>query len=296
MARRVRGESSRGLSQTLSARDLGRAGDLGATAHYEDPAYYDSAYAGRREDVAYYLRLGRLSGGPVLEYGVGTGRVAIEQARLGVEVTGIDASEKMLEHFRKKLRAETTEVRRRVKLVQGDMRRVSLKRTFPLVIAPFNTIQHLYDRRDMERFLSRVRAHLAPRGRFVFDVLCPHADYLGADPARTYGAPRFRYPGRGVVRYRERFEYDPFRQVLLMHFEFRPESGAPPWTTPLTHRQWFPQELEALLHYNGFRDLVWSENFTDARPSAAADSLVVSCRSARGERFRAASSQRKKGP
>lgn len=227
----------------------------------------------------------------MLEYGIGTGRVALELARHGIAVTGVDASEKMLAHFRNKLRAESPEVRHRVKLVLGDMRRVTVKRTFPLVVAPFNALQHLYDRTDMERFLSRVRRHLAPGGRFVFDVLCPHADYLGADPERTFGAPRFRYPGKGVVRYRERFEYDPFRQVLLMDFEFRPESGAPAWRTPLTHRQWFPQELEALLHYNGFRDLLWSENFTDAPPSATTDSLVVSCRAAGAG---APSSQRKK--
>lgn len=286
MAGGVRGEGSRGLTSSASISSLGKAGDPGATAHYEDPTYYDQAYADRRDDVSYYVRLGRLSGGPVLEYGVGTGRVALALARAGIEVTGVDASAEMLAGFREKLRAEPREVRRRVKVVRGDMRTAALRRRFPLVIAPFNTLQHLYDRADMEGFLARVRAHLSPWGRLVFDVLSPHADYLGADPEKTFGAPRFRYPGRGVVRYRERFEYDPFRQVLLMELEFRPESGAPAWRTPLTHRQWFPQELEAMLHYNGFGDIVWSENFTDAPPSARVESLLVSCRVTNQGRFR----------
>lgn len=283
MARRVRGESRSRLIHG-AAQAHGERADEGTTAHYEDPAYYDAAYADRRDDVAAYVRLSRYSGGPVLEYGVGTGRVALEIARSGVSVTGIDASAPMLAHFREKLAGEPAEVRRRVRLVRGDMRRTQLGQRFPLVIAPFNAVQHLYDRRDMEQFLARARAHLAPRGRLVFDVLTPHADYLGADPDRWFGAPRFRYPGQGVVRYRERFEYDTLRQVLLMRFHFRPESGAPAWEIPLTHRQWFPQELEAILHYNGFEDLVWTENFTDSPASPEADSLVVSCRAATARR------------
>lgn len=280
MAARVRREGSelRRQESTPARPQYGRAGDQGATAHYGDPAYYDQAYADRRGDVAYYVRLGTAARGPVLEYGVGTGRIAVELARAGVSVTGVDLSTPMLDRLRARLLGEPRGVQTRIKIVRGDMRTVRLRSRFPLVIAPFNTLQHLYDRADMEQFLARVRAHLAPGGEFVFDVLVPHADYLGADPERTFGAPRFRYPGAGVVRYRERFEYDAIRQVLLMELEFRPESGSAPWTTPLTHRQWFPQELEALLHYNGFGDLRFSGNFTDAAPTHETESLVVRCR------------------
>jgi SAM-dependent methyltransferase len=253
--------------------------EAGATAHYEDPAYYDTAYRSRRDDVAYYVRQGRLSGGPVLEYGVGTGRIAIELARAGIEVTGVDQSRPMLQALATRLEAEPSDVRGRVRIVRGDMRRVRLKKRFPLVIAAFNTVLHLYERVDMERFLAGVRAHLSPAGRFVFDFSMPHDEYLGADPTRTFGAPRFRHPSRGLVRYRERFEYDPLAQVLLTEMRFLPEDGSRPWSVPLTHRQFFPREMEALLHYNGFRDIVWSADFTDAPPDEGVDSLVVSCRS-----------------
>ena len=263
---------------------FGRARDLGATAHYDDAAYYDQAYADRTDDVAYYLRLGRLSRGPVLEYGVGTGRVALPLARAGVLVTGVDTSRPMLAALREKLAQEPREVRDRVRLVHGDMRSARLGRRFPLVMAPFNTLLHLYDRADFERFFARVRQHLAPRGRFVFDVLVPHAEYLGADPSRAHGAPRFRHPTRGVVRYAERFGYDPLSQVLLMHLDFRPVDGSPPFTVPLTHRQIFPRELEALLHYNGFGDLVWQADFAEGLPERPVDSLVVSARVCRRRR------------
>lgn len=276
MAERVRGEEP----ELTDFRELCRAG---SSAHYEDPAYYDQAYRSRRDDTAYYVRLGRLSGGPVLEYGVGTGRIALELARAGVDVTGIDRSESMLAGLRARLAELPPEVSRRVRVVRGDMRRARVRRRFPLVIAAFNTVLHLYERKDVEQFLAGVRAHLAPRGRFVFDFSVPHAEYLGADPARTFGSPRFRHPSRGLVRYRERFEYDPLAQVLLTEMRFIPEDGTAPFGVPLTHRQFFPREMEALLHYNGFTDISLTGDFTDAAPGWNVDSLVVSCR-ARGGR------------
>jgi SAM-dependent methyltransferase len=272
VARRVRSEESE-LTKALPQIALG------ASAHYEDPEYYDFAYRDRQDDVAYYTRLGRLSGGPVLEYGVGTGRIAVELCRAGVAVTGVDASAPMLAALERRFSREPDAVRRRMHAVRGDMRTVRLERRFPLIVAAFNTILHLTEREDFEQFFEGVRRHLSPRGRFVFDFSVPHADYLGADPRRTYGAPRFRHPKTGLVRYRERFEYDSFRQVLLMELQFLPESGDPPWIVPLTHRQLFPREVEALLHYNGFSDIQWTADFSDAAPEPGADSLVVSCRS-----------------
>jgi hypothetical protein len=57
-----------------------------------------------------------------------------------------------------------------------------------------------------------------------------------------------------VVKNLEYFDYDPVRQILFVSMEFIPVTGASgeSWVTPLAHRQFFPQEWAALLHYNGF--------------------------------------------
>ena len=271
-------EPDRGLPE------LGRAGDPGALAHYEDPAYYSRAYASRREDVEFYVGAARHADGPVLEYGVGNGRVAIPMARAGAEVVGVDLSRPMLRDLEARLAREPREVRRRVSWVHGDMRNVRLHRRFALVVAPFNTVLHLYRRPELEAFLSRVREHLAPAGRWLFDFSVPQSGDLGRDPTRAYRVPRFRHPTTGqLTRYAERFEYDPVRQLLLVRMEFSPERGAP-CTIPLTHRQFFPQEMEALLHYNGFREITFFGDFSASEPGPGVDSLVVSCRLARKPR------------
>jgi len=160
----------------------------------------------------------------------------------------------MLDAFHDRLRGEPSEVRKRVRLVHGDMRERRLRRRFDLVACTFNTFLHLYDRTDAERFLALVRRHLQPGGRFVFDTSLPLAEELARHPSRPYRVPRMKYPPTGqVVKYAEYFDYDPMSQILRITMRFEPlEAPAEAWSMLLTHRQYHPCEIEALLHYNGF--------------------------------------------
>jgi SAM-dependent methyltransferase len=260
---------------------------VGSIAHYDDPSYYASAYRDREADVAYYVARAKEHGGPVLEYGCGAGRIAIPLARAGVDVVGVDHSAPMLEELRASLAKEPKDVRARVSSKRGDMREVRIARKFPLVLATFNTFLHLYDRDDVERFLARVRAHLAPRGRFVFDASLPSPIDLARDPGKPLRTPPLRHPSFGKCRYAERFDYDPARQILFVSMEFEPlAEGQPPFATPLAHRQFFPRELEALLHYNGF-DVEKLDGGWNGEPlDRYSDVTIWTCR-ARARRSRA---------
>jgi SAM-dependent methyltransferase len=256
--------------------------EAGTSAHYEDPAYYAKTYRSRVEDVRYYVALAGDRGGPVLEYGCGNGRIALALARAGVPVVGVDRSAPMIADLRARLRDEPAAVRARVTVRRGDMRAARLGRRFPLVLCPFNTFLHLYERRDVERFLQRAGEHLVPDGHLVIDVSVPDPAELCRDPARAYFAPRFRYPEAGgggpLVRYAERFDYDRLRQVLFVAMEFMPVDGSDPWMTPLAHRQFHPQELLALLHYNGFAVTECHGDFLGGPFSRTSDTMIVHCR------------------
>lgn len=234
--------------------------EQGSEAHYVDASYYDRSYRRRRHDVAFYRALAdeRADGGAILELGVGTGRVAIAIARDGHEIVGVDRMQPMIDAAIAKLGKETLATRSRVKLHRGDLRTVRLKRRFGLIISPFHVLQHLYSNTDWERALRTVRAHLAPGGRFVFDVLFPEPRWLARDPNKLYRLRDVTIPSLGRrVRYRESFDYDPVTQVLVIHMHFvdpkvEPGRAGHHWWAPLSHRQLFPAELETLLHYNGF--------------------------------------------
>ncbi|MDC3953771.1 class I SAM-dependent methyltransferase [Polyangium jinanense] len=270
-------------TRTRARRDLEL--EAGTSAHYEDPAYYTKTYRSRLDDVRFYADYAAERGGPVLEYGCGNGRITLPIARLGLDVTGVDLSADMLADLRARLRDEPADVRARVTTKRGDMRAVRLGRRFPLVICPFNAFLHLYTRVDVERFLARVRAHLAPRGELVFDVSIPEPEELARDPGRAYATPRFNYPtpdGKGMpVRYTERFDYDKIRQILFVAMEFSPVSGEDSWMTPLAHRQFYPRELEALLHYNGFEILDAWGDFDRSPPTRDSITLILRARARR---------------
>lgn len=257
--------------------------EAGTTAHYENPAYYTKTYKTRLEDVHYYVDLARASSGPVLEYGCGNGRITIPLARTETDVVGLDRSAEMLADLRARLKLEDDRVSNHVTLKRGDMRRAKLGRRFPLVFCPFNAFLHLYTRPDVEQFLARVHEHLTPRGQFIFDVSMPEPEELARDPNRAYRTPRFRYPSEDgnsetLVRYSERFDYDKLRQLLFVAMEFSPVNGGEPWMTPLAHRQFYPQELEALLHYNGFEIEVFAGDFMGSPVSTSSSTLLIHAR------------------
>jgi SAM-dependent methyltransferase len=226
----------------------------GAVAHYEDPQYYDHTYKRRRNDVRFYVELAQERRGPVLELGVGTGRVALALARAGVETVGVEPVPQMLAQAREKLSHLPRAAQGSLSLRAGDARKVRLKRRFPLVFAPFNVFMHLYSREDLEQAFTTVRAHLAPKGRFVFDVLMPDLRAMVRNPGKLYRGPHLTDPKSGhKYEYFEAFEYQATRQVQLVSMVFQNMAQLDDLKViPLSQRQFFPQELEALLHYNGF--------------------------------------------
>ena len=86
---------------------------------------YIPVYEGRN-DIDYYVDLAEKIGGPVLELGCGTGRVLVPVARTGCEITGLDPSPAMLDICRKRLKEEDSDLRKRVTLIEGDMRDFNL--------------------------------------------------------------------------------------------------------------------------------------------------------------------------
>ena len=252
----------------------------GSEAHYEDGRYYDQAYRRRRHDVRFYTELAVRSGGPVLELGAGTGRVALAIGKAGIEVVGVEPMAPMLARACERLDKLPRAARDRIELRKGAVARLRLRRRFPLVIAPFNVWMHLYTREDIERGFATVRHHLEPRGRFVFDVLLPDPSSLAREPSRRYLGGKVPHPRDGSrYRYSEYFSYDPFSQIetVMMDFE-HPDDDRLSFCTPLTQRQFFPAELEALLHYNGFKIESHTGDFKGAPISAATESQVVVAR------------------
>jgi len=163
---------------------------------------YDSVplYAAR-QDIGFYLEEAKAARGPVLELGSGTGRILLPIACAGATIVGLDSSTNMLERCRQKLAAESAAVQGRVTLQQRDIHDFDLGERFPLIIAPFRVVQHLTTVDDQLHFLAAVARHLAPNGRFAFDVFNPYfAKLVEADGVEREDTPAQRLPDGRTLR------------------------------------------------------------------------------------------------
>jgi SAM-dependent methyltransferase len=247
---------------------------------YARPRYYDHAFRAHRRDLAFYADLGSRTAGPVLELGAGTGRVTFALLRAGISVTAVDLSEAMLARAEERVQRLPAAERARLQLRQGDLRSMRLNRKFKLVIAPFNLLMHMYTLDDVEAALRSVRAHLAPGGAFVFDVLNPDFGVLRRSPSRFYRCRPVLDPSDGHrYAYAEQFAYDAASQLqtVSMHFQ-RLDKPSIERTTPLVLRCFFPQELHTLLRYNGFSVERHEGDFAGEPLSADSESQVLVAR------------------
>jgi len=140
--------------------------------------YYDQSFGISGEsEINWYLNRARKFGGPVLDLACGTGRIAILLAKEGFDVTAIDRSEGMLNMFRRKLEDQPDEIRRRITVEPSPMASFQLDREFKTIICVDAFFHNLTVREEMD-CLRCVREHLAPEGRFLFNLTNPTCGFL----------------------------------------------------------------------------------------------------------------------
>ena len=230
--------------------------------------YYDESplVRGRIADVEFYVNAVREYGDPVLELGCGTGRVTLALAEAGFRVTGLDASQRMLERCERKLADQSRELQQRVELVQADMAAFELGQKFRTVIMPFRPFQHLLEVREQMACLQCIREHLwtegrrsgEKKGRLILDVFQTDPERMH-DPVFHSEAPVTEYttPDGRRVRTVERivaFHRALQRNDVEMIFYVKDTTGKEErlvfaWTL----RYFFRYEVEHLLARCGFR-------------------------------------------
>jgi SAM-dependent methyltransferase len=183
----------------MSEIDTQSASDVraSATAYDRIARLYDPWSRSVVEDVAFYVsearkasgRTGLPPGSPVVELGVGTGRIAVPVAESGIDVIGVDTSRGMLEVCRS--RAEAAGVAHRLDLRVGDFRDPPVTERVALVMCPFRAYLHLSDDGERLAALEAAGRLLVPGGLLAFDVFAPSRE----DVADTHGRWIEREPG-----------------------------------------------------------------------------------------------------
>ncbi len=141
---------------------------------------YDLDLSDDPGDLDLYLALAARSGGPILELGSGSGRLAVPLAAAGYEVTGLDLDRAMLDRARASAEAQGTDVAARLSWVEADMidARLPGAGAFRLAFVALNSLLVLGSRDAQRAVFRTMAAHLAPGGIAVVDVWQPDADDL----------------------------------------------------------------------------------------------------------------------
>jgi SAM-dependent methyltransferase len=112
--------------------------------------------------------LAKLTGaGPVVELGIGTGRLALPLSRRGVRMFGIELSPDMVSQLRLQTGSSN------INVTIGDFTTTTLRETFTLAYLVRNTIMNLTTQDAQVDCFRNVAAHLKPGGHFVIEVLTP---------------------------------------------------------------------------------------------------------------------------
>ena len=201
---------------------------------------YDRLHPGTGSATPEVRALARLAGGGrALELGIGTGRVALPLAELGVAIHGIDASEAMAAAVRAKPGGAE------IPLTVGDFADVPVGGTFTLIFAVFNTFFALTTQDAQVRCFRRVAGRLADGGTFLIEAFVP-------DPARFSGGQRV-----GVTRVDtdsatlEVARHDALHQRVYSQQVVLSESGTRLY--PVQIRYVWPSELDLMARLAGLR-------------------------------------------
>lgn len=232
------------------------------------------------DDVAFFRGLAADTGGPVLELGCGTGRIAVPLAAAGFEVVGVDRSPAMLARAQTRADRLTPEVRRRLRLVEGDFTTTIVGSGFGLVFAAFRVFMAAPDPDSQLLALETIGRQLRPNGLVAIDLFDPRLDILApaesTEPMHhgTFLNPDTGRPVRVTILGRQNDRVaQRFRQPWL--FEELDALGHPARSEVeiLTLRWTYRHEMRHLLVRAGFEPLAEYSDYAMAPPEYGAEQI-----------------------
>ncbi|MBY8985617.1 MAG: class I SAM-dependent methyltransferase [Candidatus Lokiarchaeota archaeon] len=211
--------------------------------HYDNMIKSRNAY----ESVPFYVKHAKKYGGPILELACGTGRITIPITKEGLSIVGLDYSVKMLEQAKRNSSENNVEI----EWIEADMTNFNLSRKFSVIIIPAAAMNWVLEDEDIEKCLTCIKDHLNQDGRLIFNVFNPNLDILMRDPSKKYDIDKYPDPdGKGTVVVTVSNYYDKATQInnVSSYSSIKNKEIV----KKLKLRMFFPQELDALLYYNGF--------------------------------------------
>jgi SAM-dependent methyltransferase len=200
--------------------------------------------------------------------------MALRMAELGYEVTGVDITSEMIAWAQQKAEKRAVSIEWMV----ADARTFRLQKQFSFIYMLENAFQFFLTREDQEAMLARVREHLLPEGCFLFETRNPNSRNL--QEVRHPQGDTYMLPDEGQLLVTEEQHYEPMSQIqhYTRHLTFlHPEGKRDEKKLRVALRYVYPQEMEALLYYNGFQIRTCYGNWQQEPLTATSPSMIYVC-------------------
>lgn len=195
----------------------------------------------RGDELAAVAFLEQMAGrGPVLELGIGAGRIALPLAAQGIRVDGVDISPAMIDQLRAKPGGGE------ISVTVGNFADVPVPGVYRLIFVVWNTLFNLLTQEDQVRCFENVAHHLTDDGSFVVEAYVPaflyrlrNDQYVEAEAIRV-----------GEVRL-DLLRHDMATQMIEESHVSLSSAGVR--LNPVVQRYAWPSELDLMARMAGLR-------------------------------------------
>lgn len=181
---------------------------------YDEMAkYYDLIYNDQL-DLNFYMREAKNTRGSVLEVACGTGRILLKLLAEGIDVTGIDISQGMIDTLSEKAK----KLGLNPDVFKADMLDFKIDKKFKLIIVPYRSFLHLKSDDERKKVLTNFKNHLDKNGRLILHTYNPsQEDYEMTDQLHKFASENLTDPKGENYTLDWFLKYDP--KSKMAHYE-----------------------------------------------------------------------------
>ena len=239
---------------------------------YEQAWLYDLVHkkAADGEQINFYERMIARFGQPVLELASGTGNYLVTLTENDFDIAGTEKFDERFNISREKAKTRNVETN----LYSADMRDFELNQKFNLIFIAGNALQHLKTNQEAASCFTSVKRHLLPNGRFIVEIFNPSVALLNRNPNERFFVGEYRTDNGWIVIHTT-VNYDAATQINHINWHYKNQYHKEEQTISFTMRQFFPQELDALFAYNGFRIEAKFGSFDESEFTCASPKQII---------------------
>jgi len=251
--------------------------ELGVGELIYDPEIYDKFNPSEiGNDLGFYYDLANKVKGKVLELCCGTGRLTIPLKEKGINISGVDYTESMLNEAKRKAADKNLSI----DFILGDMKNLIFPhrehKEFDMIFIPFNSLQNTYSIEDVSKVFSSVSKYLKKDGIFAFDIFNPSINLMVERSKQFQEIGRFTLKNGNETVIEEKMNYDTATQTNRVIW--RHVINGRIHDQKLDMRCFYPLEMDLHVKYNHFDVIEKYGDFNKGKFSSESMKQIYICK------------------